>query len=1173
MSGGRALGIVLAISVTLSAVMIPILNNASAYTTHAPIYIDGNDDFTSANGVTDGSGTPSDPYIIEGWDIEAGDEDGITILNSDVYFEIKNVYVHDVTGFMNVSVWIMNASNAVVKDSVFEESRNTGISLAESHSATVENNTFVECRTAVWLYYSHEVNITSNYISNCSYGAYPYYSENITVSHNVIRNCTENAIALRGAKNSTAYENELVNNEFGVWLEEAVDCSIANNTFFDNYNGIGAEYSHRINVTDNNISHTSAYGVDVLGCTYCTFTQNSIAGCNQGLRLEESDWSIVTNNSLAEPMSTGIRILSSSKAVVSNNTLLNISSSGISTTSCSLCEVADNEIVGGIYGISTWWSGLSGSGPTRWCNFTRNTVTGTIDTGIRDVGNFGYSLYNNISENVIFDNHGYGIEITGYDDVVYKNTISNSGDYGIMLSALRTTFVSNVLLNDSLYMGSAVSHPYNNPSYYDTHTITSDNTVNGKPILYLKEVSDIVVSGDSVGEVIIASCENVTISNLELSAADIGIENAYSGNVTIDNCTVTDMYEGMIMFMSENCSVSSNLIMGGVYGVALDRCNDIIVRNNGIIDNSEFGFYAWECQRTDVTANTVVGNGLAGQFMHPSGLSIWDSNDTTITRNCMRENEIGLFLYLAENTTVFLNDFIDNEIQGYEMNLIDAQWNSSYPVGGNYWSDYEGEDVYSGPDQDIPGSDGIGDTPYDIDETHKDNYPQMETALDNEPPTAIMTAYPTLATAGTAIQLDGSDSHDPEDLGPDLIVRWDWEDDGVWDTAWSVDKTVEHVYSEAGEYSIRMEVMDSGGLADNCTENVTIVGDCEDLIITLSIDEPFYLPTEDVEFTVELSNPTSETITLGFNTSQRIGFRVLDPGDLVVFEYSPEGAFAPNILVLEPGETYTDDMVWSQSDDPVSVMGVYTISAYPMVIQTSHPIANSTVIIDGDPPVTTASVDGIEGLNDWYTEWADVTLLPEDDLSGVNHTSYRIDGADWQTYSWSESVTVLEDGIYTIEYFSEDGAGNIEDIKTLELKIDGSRPSIDAINSTTPYLEEDGTVNISWTCSDSVSGIDHFEYSIDDGTVQSCGNATYVVLTDLEEGEHTFTLRAYDVAGNNYSREKAFTIVVESGGDDDSAGSSSDLLLSVGILIAALVGVALALFVIMKDRRAPKPPE
>jgi hypothetical protein len=50
-------------------------------------------------------------------------------------------------------------------------------------------------------------------------------------------------------------------------------------------------------------------------------------------------------------------------------------------------------------------------------------------------------------------------------------------------------------------------------------------------------------------------------------------------------------------------------------------------------------------------------------------------------------------------------------------------WNLDYPVGGNFWSDYNGVDAKSGPDQNINGSDGIGDTPYLINSTNNDQYP------------------------------------------------------------------------------------------------------------------------------------------------------------------------------------------------------------------------------------------------------------------------------------------------------------------------------------------------------------------------------------------------------------------------------------------------------------------
>lgn len=48
-----------------------------------------------------------------------------------------------------------------------------------------------------------------------------------------------------------------------------------------------------------------------------------------------------------------------------------------------------------------------------------------------------------------------------------------------------------------------------------------------------------------------------------------------------------------------------------------------------------------------------------------------------------------------------------------------------YPSGGNHWTDYSGTDSYRGPYQNETGSDGIGDTPYVIDENNIDTYPLM----------------------------------------------------------------------------------------------------------------------------------------------------------------------------------------------------------------------------------------------------------------------------------------------------------------------------------------------------------------------------------------------------------------------------------------------------------------
>jgi hypothetical protein len=53
-------------------------------------------------------------------------------------------------------------------------------------------------------------------------------------------------------------------------------------------------------------------------------------------------------------------------------------------------------------------------------------------------------------------------------------------------------------------------------------------------------------------------------------------------------------------------------------------------------------------------------------------------------------------------------------------------WDDGYPSGGNYWSDYNGTDLFNGLNQNETGSDGIGDTSYVIDAANQDRYPLMK---------------------------------------------------------------------------------------------------------------------------------------------------------------------------------------------------------------------------------------------------------------------------------------------------------------------------------------------------------------------------------------------------------------------------------------------------------------
>jgi len=101
-------------------------------------------------------------------------------------------------------------------------------------------------------------------------------------------------------------------------------------------------------------------------------------------------------------------------------------------------------------------------------------------------------------------------------------------------------------------------------------------------------------------------------------------------------------------------------------------------------------------------------------------------------------------------------------------------------------------------------------------------YDGVEEEEENTPPTAHFTVDPTSGDISTHFYSDASGCSDAEDSIDFLEVRWDWEDDGVWDTVYSTYKIGVHSYSRAGTYTIRIEVRDTKWLTDTTTQQVEV---------------------------------------------------------------------------------------------------------------------------------------------------------------------------------------------------------------------------------------------------------------------------------------------------------------------------------------------------------------
>lgn len=121
------------------------------------------------------------------------------------------------------------------------------------------------------------------------------------------------------------------------------------------------------------------------------------------------------------------------------------------------------------------------------------------------------------------------------------------------------------------------------------------------------------------------------------------------------------------------------------------------------------------------------------------GIILYLSSNNTITRNVLISNiEYALYQNYCSGNLIYHNNVINNPNEAFDEPTAWC-WNNTYPIGGNYWSSYTGVDLNSGPNQDQPGSDGIGDIPYNIPYSSagsQDRYPLMTPWQTNKTATA-----------------------------------------------------------------------------------------------------------------------------------------------------------------------------------------------------------------------------------------------------------------------------------------------------------------------------------------------------------------------------------------------------------------------------------------------------
>jgi len=299
-------------------------------------------------------------------------------------------------------------------------------------------------------------------------------------------------------------------------------------------------------------------------------------------------------------------------------------------------------------------------------NYTQNSFIANNDL----IDNWaGIELFSSSSGTMVNNNatnNEFGVWVFRSNNNVLSNNKATNNGYGLWLFDSS----NNTLSNNSMTLNQYNFGVWGSDITHYIHEIDTSNLVDDEPVYYWINHHEAEVPSDA-GYIALVNSTQITVKNATLRSNGQGILLAYTENSSIIHNDLVNNRAGIELFSSSNNTITNNNATENMYGIIQSDSSSNFLLNNKAADN---------------------------QY----GIKLSNSNDNVIQSNAFTNNTLQIIN--SESTNI---------------------WDNSYPSGGNYWSDYTGVDLKSGPNQDQPGNDGIGDTPYVIDANNTDRYPPM----------------------------------------------------------------------------------------------------------------------------------------------------------------------------------------------------------------------------------------------------------------------------------------------------------------------------------------------------------------------------------------------------------------------------------------------------------------
>jgi parallel beta-helix repeat protein len=414
------------------------------------------------------------------------------------------------------------------------------------------------------------------------------------------------------------------------------------------------------------------------------------------------------------------------------------------------CNISGNKIMYNHYGI--WLYNASEN--TIVENTLRNNSYGiqleasmnnTLSRNLVEDNRAGFVLTtsngNRLFENYIINNAMYGIKLDSDRNIVTDNIIRHH-EFGVTVNGENNVLRNNTMENNHYNFGVDQNLGLTSPS----NDVDISNTVNGKPIVYWVNQQDRVIPSNA-GYVALINCTRITAENLVISNNSQGILLGFTSNSSIAHNTIIKCFDSIVLHESSGNIVYENDVLENWYGIILGSSS-----NNTVYDNTmgKSGLFGLDLRSS--SNNSIFGNRISATSGSLScGIKLTEAFNNVVSGNNIESNGYAGFLFdggtvgPSLNNTIFgnnvtkhdyciiirgnssYNNFYSNNFLEYTKNALKEYTEEPFSgvgidncfdngVKGNYWGNYNGTDA---------NFDGLGDTPYVINNYNQDNYPLM----------------------------------------------------------------------------------------------------------------------------------------------------------------------------------------------------------------------------------------------------------------------------------------------------------------------------------------------------------------------------------------------------------------------------------------------------------------